>query len=549
MPEITAYGRLLAADTTARTLTGRLLPYGEQGRTSAGMVTAARGVVTWPADPSRVMLNLGHDRNAPVGRATSITEDQAGLTATFSVAATPAGDQLLAEASAGLRSGLSVELDGYAVKDGQLTAGQLSGVGAVVEPAFPSALLTAADTPTDPTTTATADCPVCGESLDLIVSPMTDAAATAAAPTCPHCGAWLSVATPGGPDPAPGEDPMPTTEPVVASTPAPTQQMVASAPAGVPGRRLTATQRGPATPRDAFRLIAEAVSQWQGDDARLTAALADVVYGVGTDTSIGNVTRQPQWLGELWSGVVYQREIIPLLSSGTLTGMKAQGFRVVNRPTVAEWAGDKTAITGTAPTVEPVSTQAKRYAGGVDIDRALIDFAEWSTVEACLRYMAESAAKLTDGWALADLTAAATDNPIAGGSIPAGVSTAAAFIVDGALEIRRTLKQDPTFALVSLADYRALILSKELDKLAYLASNAGFEQAALSGLTIRPHEDLDAGDVIVGHKSAVKVFEPAGVPIRMSAVDIVKGGYDEALFGYYASLVEVPEGVVLVSAA
>ena len=337
---------------------------------------------------------------------------------------------------------------------------------------------------------------------------------------------------------------------VLASTPTPVpdRQMVASAPAGAPGRRLTAVQRGPATPRDAFRLIAEAVTAHAGDDARLTAALADVVYGVGSAGSIGNVTRQPQWLGELWSGVVYQREIIPLLSAGVLTGMKAQGFRVVNRPTVAEWSGDKTAIGGTAPTVTPVSVQARRYAGGVDIDRALIDFAEWSTVEACIRYMAESAAKITDAWALTDLTAAATANPVEGGDVPAGVSTAAAFIVDGALEIRRTLKQDPTFALVALADYRELILSKELDKLAYLASTAGFDQAALSGLTIRPHEDLDAGEVIVGHKSAVKVFEPAGVPIRMSAVDIVKGGYDEALFGYYASLTEVPEGVVLVSA-
>lgn len=542
MRKLTLFGRLTAASADDRTLTGRLLPFGEAGRTSAGLVTASAGAVTWPDDPSRVVLNLGHDRDRPAGRATHIAADAGGLTASFAVAQTPAGDQLLAEATAGLRSGLSVELDGYQVKDGQLTAGRITGVGAVVEPAFPSALLTAADTPDAAQTETTADCPVCGEGIDLTVSVLTDDAANAAAPTCPHCGAWLSVATPGAPDPEPTPEETPVADAIVTASTQPGRRLVAQAPAGNPAGTLKAS-RPERTAADAFRLIAAAVDQHAGDPDRLTAALADVVYGVGDAGGLGNVTRLPQWLGELWSGVVYQREIIPLLTVKPLTGFKARGYRVTDRPNVAAWDGDKTTISGKAPKVVPVEVSAKRYAGGVDIDRALIDFGDWAAVETCLRYMAESAAILTDGWALADLITAAEDNLGVAGPVPEGVSPATGAVVDGALQIWRQIRQAPTFALVAEDDYRDMILAKEIDKLAYLTSNAGIESADLTGITIRPAADLDAGTVIVGHRSAVSVFEPAGVPIRMSAVDIAKGGYDEALFGYYASLVEVPEGV------
>jgi hypothetical protein len=99
MTDITAAGVLLTANAEARTLTYRLLPYGEQGRTSVGLVTASAGSVTLPTDPSSMHLNIQHDRTRPVGKAVSVTEDEEGVLAVFGIANTTAGNDLLAEAA------------------------------------------------------------------------------------------------------------------------------------------------------------------------------------------------------------------------------------------------------------------------------------------------------------------------------------------------------------------------------------------------------------------------------------------------------------------
>jgi len=136
---------MLTANLEDRTISGLALPFGETGRTNLGRVIASAGSVTVPEDVSTITLNLEHSRTAPVGRATAVEETPEGLVATFRVARTRAGDDLLAEVEEGLRAGLSVELDAPVIRAGRLLSGALSAVAAVVSPAFPSALLTAAD--------------------------------------------------------------------------------------------------------------------------------------------------------------------------------------------------------------------------------------------------------------------------------------------------------------------------------------------------------------------------------------------------------------------
>src|SRR5262252_155588 len=102
---------ILTADTARRQLAGRLLPWNVEGHTSRGPVRFTAGALRVPTDPTEVVLNLDHDRSRPVGRMSSAHDDGTGILATFDVAATPAGDQVLAEAAAGLRAGLSVECD------------------------------------------------------------------------------------------------------------------------------------------------------------------------------------------------------------------------------------------------------------------------------------------------------------------------------------------------------------------------------------------------------------------------------------------------------
>ncbi|NUL43735.1 hypothetical protein F7P69_00770 [Cellulosimicrobium funkei] len=148
---ITAHGELLTASTDDRTLTYRLLPYGEPGRTSAGTITAAQGTVTVPEDVAGLPVNLEHDYKRPVGKFVSVTETENGLEATIRVANTRDGDDALTLAAEGLRRGISVEIDSPVIRAGRLISGVLTAAGLVVRSAFPSAQLVAADSGDLPT--------------------------------------------------------------------------------------------------------------------------------------------------------------------------------------------------------------------------------------------------------------------------------------------------------------------------------------------------------------------------------------------------------------
>ncbi|MCV7539339.1 hypothetical protein M3D43_011485 [Micrococcus luteus] len=143
--QIQAQGHLLTASEDDRTLTYKLLPFGEPGRTNVGTITVEAGAVTVPEDVSGLAVNLEHEFKKPVGRFTSVTETEDGLEATIRVARTRDGDDALTLASEGLRTGISVEIDSPVIKAGRLIAGTLTGAGLVVRPAFENALLTASD--------------------------------------------------------------------------------------------------------------------------------------------------------------------------------------------------------------------------------------------------------------------------------------------------------------------------------------------------------------------------------------------------------------------
>ncbi|MFT3876197.1 MAG: HK97 family phage prohead protease [Propioniciclava sp.] len=99
----------LTLDTTARTLSGIILPYGVIAqRTSMGAVRFAAGSIRHHPDLKRIKLLIDHDRTRAVGYATAIEQDEDGVRATFHVPAGDAGDEALAKAANGIRDGLSI---------------------------------------------------------------------------------------------------------------------------------------------------------------------------------------------------------------------------------------------------------------------------------------------------------------------------------------------------------------------------------------------------------------------------------------------------------
>lgn len=153
----------LQADSARRTITGLVVPWGTYATVSTGQTVAfARGSL---ALGDRAKLVLDHDPSKPVGVYQSSADTEAGLEATFKVPAGPAGDAILAEASFGLRDGLSVAADVAAADDTDeglmVTAARGRHVALLSEPAFDASRVSAVHaqkgSPTMPDTAAPAE--------------------------------------------------------------------------------------------------------------------------------------------------------------------------------------------------------------------------------------------------------------------------------------------------------------------------------------------------------------------------------------------------------
>jgi hypothetical protein len=539
MTALRAAGTLLAADPGTRQLTYRLLPYGEAGRTNLGVITAAAGTVELPA-AAAVVLNLEHERRRPVGRGRALVESAAGLDATFGVVETTAGNDLLAEAAAGLRTGASVELEDVVIRDGRLISARLVGAGAVVDPAFPSAQLVASDTGGDDDQadddtdddTDSGDNPQVIPAVVPVVVPDPD----------------TDDDTDSTDDTDSEADMTTTTTTAAAGTLAATR-----APAGLPTPRAAAPEPGF---REIVRLLAAAGRTGSGVQGQLLAtlqaaaprstelfaALSDITPG---SASVNDIMQIPQWLGEVWDGRDYQRRYIPLLTSAPLTAMEIKGWKWVVKPEVGPYAGNKAAVPSNAPTTEPYTLTAQRIAGAHDIDRIFRDFNVeefWTSYWAA---MAESYARQSDAVAGQLLLDNAPYH--APGTVPAGVSKGASYIVDGALAIIDTAL--PTFAIVSKDLYRDLLLTRTEDVLAYLNLALGLEDGSVASFSIVPGDaSWPADTVIVGAKPAATVYELPGSPIRVEALNIANGGVDVGLFGYLAAGFNDDGGLAYVSA-
>jgi hypothetical protein len=529
MTDLRAAGVLLAADPGTRNLSYRLLPYGEAGRTSLGVVTASAGVVELPDDPGALVLNLEHERRRPVARGTALVESDAGLDATFAVAETTAGNDLLAEAAAGLRTGASVELADVVIRAGRLVSARLVGAAAVVDSAFPSAQLAASDVGDD------------DQADDADDDADTDEEQQVGDAVTPDDNDDDSTD-----DNDTGADMTTTTTTAAAATLAATR-----APAGLPTPRPARPEPGF---REIVRLLANAgrtqgegrlfatLEQASPGSTQLFAALSDITPA---STSVNDVMQIPQWLGEVWDGRTFQRRYIPLITSAPLTAMQVKGWKWVVKPEVAPYAGNKGPVPSNAATTEPYVLDAQRIAGAHDIDRIFRDFNVeefWSSYWAA---MAESYAKQSDavvGTVLLD------NSPyVAPGAVPTGVSKGASYIVDGALAIIDTAI--PTFAIVSKDLYRDLLLTRNEDVLAYLNLALGLEDGTIASFSVVPGAaGFPADTVIVGAKPAATVYELPGTPLRVEALNIANGGVDTGLFGYLAAGFNDDGGLALVSA-
>jgi hypothetical protein len=149
--------------------------------------------------------------------------------------------------------------------------------------------------------------------------------------------------------------------------------------------------------------------------------------------------------------------------------------------------------------------------------------------------MTESYARKSDAAAAAFIAASAT----VGDPTPSGGTVLDAAILAASELESLTDGGAPDYFIVGRTDMVGLAAITEDERLAYLELfGVDLEKFVKSNLA------AFQGKVVAGMRNAGTFYELPGSPIRVEALDIAKGGIDEALFGYYATLLHDPNGIV-----
>jgi hypothetical protein len=579
-------GGAVLADLQERTITGLLIPYGEEGRTNVGRFQVEAGAISLPADAEVVGLNLDHERPAVVGRAVRVWEEPAGVMATFRIARTPEGDAALEDARAadGRRRKLSGEFGPAIIKAGRLVAGhaKLWGAALVEAGAFPSAQVLAADTPD---ADETRPGPLEGDDPERLGVRVNELPAEIIATTPEGESATYT------PDAAPAEG-NPTTEEEGSTVTATTTAAGAPAPAteqhvtagAVPATMLPGAPAAPARTEDRgpdTRHVLAAIAAFKADPGdraaeQVLAALTDITL-TGTNSLPGNGSNsllQPAWLGALYQGVPYEREYIQLGNLGTdITAGGKKGFQVKRGtsgtpiagpdgiPNGGDWAGNKAEINSYNGHTSPITSTLDRFAVGNDIAREFYDLpggAEF--VEAFLSLILEDHLFWSDTKALEKIVAAAgapiapttaaysTAYPEAVGMLIQGILAVKARKADGRRDV-------PTFAIVNELAYEEMAYAAGGEEA--LPAFVSLVVTTASRGTVDGNVQVVQGDigiadtaaVIVGAQRAIEFDELPGGPLRVDALEVAKGGIDRAVHGYLQTFIPRPSAIVAVGTA
>jgi len=147
---------LTAADAESRIIAGRIVQWDAEGNTSAGRTKFLPNSIEFGKNTKLV---LEHNRTKPLGKLVEWSQDDTGITASFKIAKTTAGNDALEEAATGLRSDFSVgvEVDAWDNKNGvmAISASKLIEVSLVTDGAIPGAEVEKVAAAEEPGTAAT----------------------------------------------------------------------------------------------------------------------------------------------------------------------------------------------------------------------------------------------------------------------------------------------------------------------------------------------------------------------------------------------------------
>lgn len=463
-----------------RTITGTATILGTSANASTGTVVFEPDSLEFPPDLKRVKLLLDHDTRNVIGYATSVNIENNVVSMSFYVPEGAAGDEALASAKAGLRDGLSVGTD---IKHGGAYWNHDTNVLHVTNAMVREVSLTAV--------------------------PAFDAARVekVAAKAHTHNERTNTMEN----------ENMETPNTANASTPAP-------APA------ITTAPRSLDSVAAAAALASEMMRAGE-PTARIAAALNDITPA-NSDNGKGFLGRGA-WIGELWKARRVDRPIIDSITRKPLPhATKVEGFEIITRPTVGEYAGNKTEIPTSTFQTKAVSADVKRIAGGWDIDRIYADLGNSQMIEALWEGALEDYLIKTEAAVVTELKNKATqvhkgeiallDALTKMGAKASSIGARIDFVAFGAAQWEKflALKKDEVPFWLGGSD----------------RVNISTTTATVNGLNLFVDPTLGATEILAGDKRCATFYEQTP-PVRVNAIDLPKGGIDLGLFGYHAVIV------------
>ena len=505
---------ITAADSVERTITGRIVAFEEPANASTGKVIFAKGSI----EPKPVLLNLEHDRTRRIGKTLemALTEDQMAINASFKIANTTAGSDSLVEAAEGLKDGFSVEVEvsDYETdkKTGamRVTAGELTGVALVSEPAVRSARVSEVAASEEEDSAPTKEAEETPTEKEEKVSESTDSVTTETSVEAAQAVTAAAAVTAG----------VAYTKPRLEFT---------------PGKYLENTIKAALGDENARQYVAAAADTTDNAGLVPTRQLATVINGLATTI----------------------RPSIDAISRGTLpdAGMTFEIPKITVLPTVAE-----TAEAGTPSETDQnsafVTVTVKKYAGQQTFSVELMDRTSPMFYDELVRNLAAQYAAATNAAVSAALVSGATADSTTTTTYPTATELLG-FVSRGAASVFNATKGLPvpyaTKLIGGTGQWGNIMTLNDSGRPIYMAQNPMNAGGAISATSLRGNvagldfyvdPSLNSGDadgtLLMVNPDAYTWYEGSTYQLR---ADVIASGQISLMFyGYGAIATKIAAG-------
>lgn len=215
-------------------------------------------------------------------------------------------------------------------------------------------------------------------------------------------------------------------------------------------------------------------------------------------------------------------------------------WKTRTRSTSPTWSGQRAFAEASGP--------PQRWATAVDIAREFFDIpGNNEVIEAFVKRMFNSYARVTDRWALQQIVAGAGAQ-VNADTYPTGYSDALGKLIQ-AVDIVDDSDVDTSFVVVAPDVYTALRYTPKDQIPEFVTFSAGRQSGTADGIQVLRDKFgvLAAGQVLAGGHDAAHLNElGGGSPLTIDALDLARGGVDKAVHGYSQYLTEYADGLALV---